>query len=79
MRYLIFLSLILVGCESADHYGVKIGDMVTLNSGFYRGCTGIITDYSEYDSMDDQISLTNVVCKNVTMNYLRTAAKNLEK
>ncbi len=79
MRYLLLLSLILIGCESADYYGVKIGDMVTINKGFYKGCTGMITRYKPNDTLPDQINLKDVTCQNVTINFLETDAKNLLK
>lgn len=77
MRYLMLCLMFLTACESADHYSVKIGDTVTLQSGFYKGCMGQITNYDHYDAIADQITLMNVTCNNVTMNYLRTDARYL--
>lgn len=81
MRYVVLLSLVfLTGCfESADTYGVRVGDFVTVEKGFYTGCMGTITDYDDWNSSDDDITIKDVVCKNVTINFIRIKANNLKK
>lgn len=81
MKYiLILLLLTLASCESPDHYGVAVGDVVTLQSGFFKGCMGTITEYRHFDDFDDDIiDLQDVTCKNATIHKLSTAAKSLKK
>lgn len=83
MKYLaIIATLLLVGCgnyDSAESLGIHIGKTYTVQHGFYKGCTGIATDYSDYNSIDDTVRLDNVTCNNTTMNFIRTEAKNLRK
>lgn len=79
MRYLLFALVFLVGCESADTYGVRIGDIVTVEKGFYAGCMGTITNYDDWQTSDDEVTLRDITCAKVTMNYLRTKAYNLHK
>lgn len=81
MRYLL-LSLMLIGCgkglESADHYNVKLDDLVTIKSGFYKGCSGMITNYSHYDTLSDSITIENAVCGNIKIKFIIMDAKDLK-
>ncbi len=83
MKYLILLSLVfLAGCnnsDSAESLGIRIGETITIQRGFYKGCTGVATGYSDYNQIDDTVTLNNVTCNGVTMNYLITEAKNVKK
>lgn len=87
MRYLI-LCLFLVGCcdnktdvfgnsDSAESLNIRIGQEVTIKSGFYKGCTGIAVSYDDYRAIDDTVTLGNVVCQNATISTLTLKAKEV--
>lgn len=76
----ISLTLLLTGCDdSAETYGIVIGQELTVYKGFYKGCSGIVTDYSDYTSIDDMITLDDVQCIGVKLRYIRVEAKNTVK
>lgn len=82
MKYLILVTLFLTGCgnyDSAESLGIRIGEIVTIQRGFYKGCMGVATGYTDYNSIDDSLTLNDVTCGNVTMRYLITEAKNVKK
>jgi len=80
MKYLILLSVMfLAGCDNAEHYGIVIGDIVTVKKGFYKGCIGVVTDYSHYDMSDDRATIREVTCRNVTSSFIIIRASEIGK
>lgn len=81
MKYLMLLSLLfLAGCGNgnAESNGVRIGQFYTVAKGFYAGCTGVATDYGDYNSIPDSLTLREVTCKNVTATYIIVDPKDLK-
>ena len=82
MKYLVILIiLLLTGClfdDSAESYGIVIGQELYVDKGFYKGCTGIVTSYDDYRSIDDMVTLDDVQCIDVKTRNIRVEAKNLK-
>jgi ribosomal protein L24 len=82
MRYVVVLFvLFLVGCGNGDaeSFGITIGEQVYVDRGFYKGCRGMVTDYSDYNSIDDMVTIQEARCETVTVSNFRTEAKNIRK
>jgi len=65
--------------DSAESLGISIGQIYHVKTGFYKGCSGVATQYLDMDYNNDTVTLYDVTCPNVTVNYITTEAKNLRK
>lgn len=91
MRFLIFIVLLALlvlvcGCtpcnsDNAESLGLRAGTEVTIQKGFYKGCTGVLTKYDDYCSMSDTVDLAAVSCQEgkITMNTLTVKATEIRK
>lgn len=64
--------------DTAESLGISIGQIYSVKTGFYKGCSGVATQYSDMDYNPDTVTLYDVTCPNVTVNYITTEARNLK-
>jgi len=86
MKYLLtVVILVLIGCspqtdyDSADKLGLYLGTKVRVVRGFYKNCTGIVTEYTDFKFSPDTIGISNVNCgTNISVNYITVDAKDVK-
>lgn len=84
MKYIILLSLLLVGCnnDTAKSLDIKAGDKVLVMKGFYEGCTGILTEYLDNFLISDSVILQKFECirksTTITKNWVEISVNDIK-
>jgi transcription antitermination factor NusG len=77
MKYLLMLLVLTTAActqvePAAPEATLKVGDKVKIIAGFYRGCTGVVTEYNGIEKNNQYYFVERVGCENADRVSSRT-------
>ncbi len=76
MKYL-FMLLLLTSCIGEVNT-FTVGQKVCVTKGFYKGCSGIISEYQAWNFTDNVLVLSPAICNGMSFSALYVKAKDSE-